>query len=201
MPNLDLNTYSEQMKTLTVAMTDERVGGRRVQRTSSTTRASVVLSVDGVTKITAIIAESSLYVKGFSNAQGSFYFKGDNGGKNELKFGCNYSDPNGLGILSGGSNEGKTSRARKDIVNALDTLSQFAGGNDLALKVPLAIVAHYVSEAIRFTTIYHVFVNVMKRGATFTFADLQCYTQYWEDLSSDKPVTGAVADSVYTYHH
>lgn len=200
MPNLDLDRYAADMRALAAAVTDAKPGARRVQRTASTQ----IVDVDvrsGTSQVTVLLQESGLYVKGFRNAQGTWFFKGSNGGANELKFSCSYVGSNSLGIYVDTAADACTrQRDRGNLNAAITTLSRFAGGNDLALKVPLTTMAFIVSEAIRFTNVYYHVTQCCASKGTFSFLDLKEYVQNWQDISEGKPPAGIVPGTIFTSH-
>lgn len=204
MPNLSLDRYPQDMRALAPLVTDAKPGGRRVQRTSSTATADVTVIGSPEASVTMIVQESGLYVKGFRNQHGSFYFNGANGGSNELKFGCSYVGSYSLGIFNDDLTEAKKLRSKKDLVAAVTALAGFQGGanaNDLHLKVPLTLMVFAISEAIRFTIVYDRIVEACKgAGGTFSFYELRNYVQNWSALSAGEAVSGAQANTVFTSH-
>ncbi len=204
MPDLRLDTYPQDMKALALLVTDASTvpGGHRVQRVASTAMVDINVVATGAAQITMLVKESGLYCKGFRNGNGTFYFKDENNGANELRFGCSYVGSNSLGIFTdGGTDIAKKPRAKKDIVQSVTTLAAFAGGNDLHLKEHLATMVFCVSEAIRFTIVYDRIVEVCKgNGATFNFRDLRAYVQNWSELSSGGRVAGTTPNKVFTSH-
>lgn len=204
MPNLSLDRYPQDMRALAPLVTDPKPGGRRVQRVASTATVDVNVVASGNSSVTMIIQESGLYVKGFRNPFGSFYFNGANNGSSELKFGCSYVGSYSLGIFNDDLTEAKKSRAKKDLVSAVATLAAFQGGtnaNDLHLKIPLTLMVFAISEAVRFTIVYDRIVETCKgAGGTFSFFELKDYVQNWSDLSVGTPITGTQTNTVFTSH-
>jgi hypothetical protein len=200
MPNLDLDRYPADMRALAAAVTDAQPGARRVQRTASTQIVDVDV-ISGTSRVTVLLQESGLYVKGFRNANGAWYFKGSNGGANELKFSCSYVGSNSLEVFSDPTSDTCTrQRGRVNLDAAITTLSLFRGGNDLDLKTPLATMAFIVSEAIRFTNVYYHVTQCCAYKATFSFLDLKDYVQNWQAISEGKPPAGVVPGTIFTSH-
>jgi Ribosome inactivating protein len=204
MPNLRLDSYPQDMKALTLQVTDPSTapGGHRVQRAASTAMVDVDVIASAAAQVTMLVKESGLYCKGFRNGHGTFYFKDENGGANELRFGCSYVGSNSIGIfVDPDSAVTKKQRAKRDIVESVATLAAFNGGNDLHLKEHLATMVFCVSEAIRFTIVYDRIVETCTgAGATFSFRDLRAYVQNWGALSSGERVDGTTPNKVFTSH-
>lgn len=201
MPNLNLDTYAQDMRALAPLLTDAKVGGRRVQRVNSQAVADVNV-VAGDLSVTMLIRESGLYTKGFRNAQGTWYFKGDGDNANELKFSCSYVGSGSIGIFTeADGDDAKRLRTKANIIESVRALSSFAGGNDLNLKIPLATMVFVVSEAIRFTIVYDRIVETCKgQGGTFSFKELKDYVQNWQSLSGGTGPAGVLPNTVFTSH-
>lgn len=201
MPTLNLDRYAQDMRALAPLLTDAKPGGRRVQRVKSTAISDVTI-VAGTLSVTMLVQESGLYIKGFFTPHGRWYFKDSGLGANELKFSCSYVGSNSLGIFSDSANpEIARLRTMANLTESVRALSDFRGGNDLHLKIPLATMAFLVSEAIRFTIVYDRMVETCKnQGGRFSFGELQPYVQNWGDLSEGKRVPGTNPDKVFTAH-
>lgn len=200
MPNLDLDRYAADMRALAAIVTDAKPGARRVQRTASIESADVDVK-SGASQVTVLLQESGLYVKGFRNTHGTWYFKNSNGGANELKFSCSYVGSNSLEIFTNPNSDTCTrQRNRGNLDAAITTLSLFRGGNDLELKVPLATMAFIISEAIRFTNVYYHVTQCCTYKGTFSFLDLKDYVQNWQGISEGRPVAGTVSGTIFTAH-
>lgn len=201
MPTLNLDSYAQDMRALAPLLTDAKTGGRRVQRVGSKEIAEVTVIADTLS-VTMLIQESGLYTKGFLNAHGRWYFKGEGLGGNELKFSCSYVGSGSIGIFADSQNpEIQRRRTMANIVESVRALADFTGGNDLNLKVPLATMVFLISESIRFTIVYDRMVETCKNmGGAFSFAELQPYVQNWEDLSSGKAVPGTHPGTIFTAH-
>lgn len=202
MPDVDIDRYSETMRVLARAITNVGTDGRRVQRTGSTASHEVRVN-SGLNAVTMIVLEGGLYVKGFRNAHGTFFFKTDPPtlGGTALRFGCSYVGSNSIGIyVDSGDAVCKQKRQKQDITNAIILLSQFQGGNDLALKVPLAIMVLLISESIRFTIVYDRMVEVCKgTHKQFSFLEFQKWVQAWEDISTGMLPEGTSQSHLFTY--
>lgn len=203
--SVNLDSYRQDLRVLANGLTDPNPGGLgapRIQRIASTAVAEVELTAGG-SKIVVTIEESGLYVKGFRNEHGSFWFKGTNNGSSELRFNCSYSDPDGIAIFSGSANADarRNRHSRATIEGAVAELAAFRGGNDLRLKVPMGLLAFVLSEAVRFTYVYYKVGEVSRSNdAFFTFAQYQVYLQNWKDMSHGGVPPGAVPNKVYTAH-
>ena len=200
MPNLDLDNYAQDMAALIPLVTDVGTTTSRKQRVSSKTIVEVTVTSNNLS-VTMLIQESGLYIKGFRNDNGRWYFKGEDLGASQLKFTCSYVGSGSIGIFADSTNaETGRDRNRGNIDQAVRALSTFAGGNDLDLKIPLATMAFLLSESIRFSIVLDHMTRACDYSGTFSFADLQAYVQNWGDLSAGKAVTGTVAGNVYTSH-
>ncbi len=201
MPDIDIDRYAQTMRVLARAVTTVGANGFRVQNTGSMTVHDVGV-FQGANRVTLKIQESGLYVKGFSNANGTYYFKTDpvTVGGTPLKFSCSYIGSNSIGIYVDSDDKVcKEQRSKKQIVDAITALAAFAGGNDLHLKVPLAIMVMLVSESIRFTVVYDRMVEICKgAGVSFSFKEFQKWVQAWEDISTGNLPQGTSQNHLFT---
>ncbi|SFG17918.1 Ribosome inactivating protein [Novosphingobium sp. CF614] len=195
--------YAADMRVLANGVTDDNAGlssAPRRRRAGSTDTADIQVFF-GTRSIVATIRESDLYVIGFRNAEGRpFFFKGMNGGSQELRFNCSYTDSDGMALfMQGPSKDARTPHNRQSIVKALGMLADFRGGKDVHLIVGMALLAFMVSEAIRFTYIHHqVRITCSDDAMTFALADYEIYMKNWAALSKGEVPKGAVANRVYT---
>ena len=202
-PDLDIDRYAQDMKALAQAVTNVNPAnaGRRVQNVASTATVTVRV-ISGTNEVTLVLAESGLYIKGFTNAHGTYYFKADPApvGGTMLSFGCSYIGTKSLGIYEDATVK-TTARSKISIDQAIRDLSAFAGGTDNALKVPLAILVMLVSESIRFTVVYDRMVEVCKgAGRTYTFADFQKWVQAWKSISEGTLPAGTSQAHLFTWY-
>lgn len=205
MPDLDIDRYAQTMKQLAISVTDANpmTAGRRVQRVNSTQMHNVRV-VSGTNNVTLILQESGLYIKGFQNDNGTFYFKTNPatiGGK-ALSFSCSYVGSNSMGIYEIGSDAVKTTQRSKHSINqAIIDLAAFNGGTDNGLKVPLALMVMLISESIRFTVVYDLMVEVCKgAGKTYCFKDVQTWVQAWQGISVGSVPTGTHQAHLFTWY-
>lgn len=190
MPNVNLDTYPQDIKALTTLVTDVNVAtaGRRIQRTGSAVIHDVTV-LSGNNQVVLLLQEGGLYIKGFRNAQGTYRFKGElptTG--NHLSFSCSYIGTNSIGIYED-ENVKTQARSKNSIDQAIRDLAAYNGGVDNTLRVPLALLVFLISESIRFTVVYDKMVEVCKgNGATYTFAQLQKWVQSWQSISDGSNV-------------
>jgi len=201
-PQLRLDSYSQDMRALARAVTDVPAAtGQRVQRAGSTTMVDVNVH-NGAEQVTILLREGGLYVKGFRNDQGTdYFFKEPEAAGNQLKFSCSYVGNYSIGIFTDPDHrDTKATRSRNDLDRAVRDLAAFRGGNDLHLKIPLALMAFSISESIRFSTVFDRMIEVCRGNKTFTFLEFKDYVQNWQAITEGRVPAGVKPNSVFTNH-
>lgn len=137
-----------------------------------------------------MLRASDLYIIGFRNAQGSFYFKDDSpgGDATELLIGCSYTKAKCIGVLRDlGHKDATGKRAAADLQAAIDWMDAHDGAavND-AGRVNLGLIVYAVSEALRFNNIFQRIQDILGSNKGFTFAEFADFVLNWEKGSQGK---------------
>jgi hypothetical protein len=204
MPNLSLDNYFADLRALALVVTDPPGPGNnnfRTQRAASTTMVDVVVTWQGGVSVTMLLREGGLYIKGFRNAHGTYYFKEDPApiGGTMLSFGCSYIGTNSIGIYEHPVDSGTHERAALE--GAVRKLEAYAGGMDSGLKVACALMVMLISESIRFKYVAKKMTKICDyTGPGLQFADVKDYVQNWQSMSTGAAVPmGTTIDEIWTY--
>jgi|GEM_PF-3428737 len=206
MYTINIDTYAQNIKALVTQITDVNVStaGRRTQRTSSTVMHEIIV-VSGVSRVTLLLQEGGLYIKGFRNTHGTYRFRNENSiTGTQLSFSCSYIGTNSIGIFADDDSNNdikKVARSKHSIDQAVRDLAAYNGGRDNSLKIPLALMVFLISESLRFTVVYDKMVEVCKgNGMTFTFGQFQKWVQSWSSISDGSAIpAGTCQAHVFTY--
>lgn len=204
MPNLSLDAYPQDIRALALVVTDPPGVGnnnRRTQRAASQTMVDVVVTWNGGASVTMLLREGGLYIKGFRNAQGTYYFKEDPApiGGTMLSFSCSYVGTKSIGIYEHPEDNGTYDRGALE--GTVRKLSEYAGGVDNGLRVSCALMVMLISESLRFKYVAKKMTKICDyTGPGLQFANVKDYVQNWQSMSTGAAVPmGTTIDELWTY--